>query len=108
MITRTVKSPPNGPGLQTFVKSPPPPGLHAIQSALNLGFGRVKSSLCPGAREQEFQLTDALQTIFLAIRNDYRQVLMITRWSLKRTFCHVGHALRSAGLHRARRDDNVN
>ena len=29
---------------------PPPPGVRAVKSALNPGFGRVKPPLCPGAR----------------------------------------------------------
>ena len=40
---------PTAPVYRLYVKSTAPRGLHAIKSALNPGFGRVKPPLCPGA-----------------------------------------------------------
>ena len=54
VIARAIKSPPHGPGLQTFCSIHRPGGLQAIKSALNPGFGHGKLSLCPGAREGAF------------------------------------------------------
>lgn len=41
---------PTAPVYRHFVKSTAPRSLHAIKIALNPGFGRVNSPLCPGVR----------------------------------------------------------